>query len=88
MLRTFFKATQLDQDRARRINTPTLVVTGELSPAIYRAMSQALVSCLPHSQFRTLAGTSHGLHLENPDGFSAAAVDFLRRNEITASKST
>jgi pimeloyl-ACP methyl ester carboxylesterase len=82
MLRKFFDEEDFDQERARSISTPTLVVTSERSPTIYRAIGQALVNCLPHSLFKSLAGPSHGLLLGNQPGFSAAVLKFLRQNEM------
>jgi pimeloyl-ACP methyl ester carboxylesterase len=82
MLNTLFDVMKFGQDRVQSINTPTMILSGESSPILYQAISRALHSCLPNSQLHILARTSHGLHLENPIGFSAAVLDFLRENEM------
>jgi pimeloyl-ACP methyl ester carboxylesterase len=86
MLRTYFEPTELDCNRAQTINTPTLVVTGELSPKIYRAISRQLDSALPNSELRILPAASHGLQMENPADFNAAVLEFVSRNEIPAKR--
>lgn len=49
-----------------RIQTPTLLVTGERSPAILR-----------RTITRKLA-----MHEENPEAFNRAVLSFLRRHEV------
>jgi len=86
MLRTYFEPTEFDRQRARRINTPTLIITGEFSPAPYRIIAQDLHRCIPNSELLTLPGASHGLQLENPAAFGNAVFDFLSRNEMAVKR--
>jgi non-heme chloroperoxidase len=64
-------------EHAAQIAVPTLLLEGQESPALFRLVVQAMVSALPESHRRTLAGVSHGLHLENPDRFSRTVLQFL-----------
>lgn len=80
MLRTYFEPTALDRDRALSLKKPTLVITGEFSPNLYKAISRELNSSLPNSELRILPGASHGLQMENPVGFNGAVLEFLSRH--------
>lgn len=84
MLRTFFEPMEFDRHRARNIKTPTLIVTGELSPAVYSSIGRELNSSLPNSELLTLAGASHELQMENPADFIEAVLEFLSQNRIAA----
>jgi pimeloyl-ACP methyl ester carboxylesterase len=86
MLRTFFAPLIFDQHQARGIKTPTLVVTGECSPTLYRAIGQELARSLPNSELLILAGASHGLQMENPADFNVAVLEFLSRNELAGKR--
>lgn len=86
MLRTYFAPTEFDRQRARTVDTPTLIITGEFSPAPYRIIAQDLHRCIPNSELFMLAGASHGLQLENPAAFDNAVFDFLSRNEMAVKR--
>ncbi len=83
MLGMFFDL-DFDSEHLRNLKTPVLIVTGESSPRVYRAVSHALHQSLPHSELLTLAGASHGLHMENPRDFNDAVLDFLSKGKPTA----
>jgi non-heme chloroperoxidase len=80
MLRTYLEPTALNRDRALNIKKPTLVITGEFSPNIYKAISRELNSAFANSELLILPGASHGLQMENPVGFSDAVLEFLSRH--------
>lgn len=86
MLRTLFDSMEFDRHRARNIKTPTLIVTGEFSPAVYRSIGRELNRSLPNSELFTLAGASHALQMENPADFSEAVLEFLSQNEIAVKR--
>ena len=86
MLRTFFEPMEFDRHRARSIKTPTLVVTGEFSPTVYRAIGRELGRSLTNSELLTLPGASHGLQMENPADFNEAVLEFLSRNEMAVKR--
>lgn len=82
MLRTYFEPAVLDDTSAQKIKTPTLIITGEYSPGIYKAINRKLHDCLPNSETFILPRASHGLQMENPDDFGNAIIGFLARNKM------
>ena len=77
MLQTYFEPPKLDHTSAQHLTTPTLLITGERSPAIYRAITRELNNCLPTTENVILPGASHGLQLQNPENFGAAVMNFF-----------
>jgi len=71
---------QFTAAHAAQIKAPTLVLTGEVSPAFFRLTSDVLAQNIPGAQRVVLPGTSHGLQLESPEEFSHAVLDFLARH--------
>lgn len=65
---------------ARSIKTPTLVMTGEQSPAGLRAIAGELARLLPNAQTVDIPGASHVMHLDNPQATVRAIEDFLGDN--------
>lgn len=82
MLRTYFEPTALNRDCALSIKKPTLVITGEASPNVYKAITRELNSAFANSELLMLPGASHGLQLDNPVGFNNAVLEFLSRHRI------
>lgn len=80
MLRTYFEPTSLDQSTASKMTTPTLLISGELSPRIYQAISRELHNCLPVAESLTLPGASHGLHMDNGEDFGVSVMEFLSKS--------
>lgn len=80
MLRMFF-GLSFDPTAIQTLNIPTLVITGENSPKVYHAISHEIHNSLPKSELVTLAGASHGLHMENPRDFNNALLEFLSKNQ-------
>lgn len=62
---------------AQTIQVPTLLLSGENSPAIYGLMHTALTACLPRHQMITLPSASHGMQRDNPQAFNKAVLEFL-----------
>jgi non-heme chloroperoxidase len=81
MLRTYFEPTKLDRSSAQKITMPTLLITGELSPGIYTAITRELNNCLPAAESFILPRSSHGLQIENPEDFGVALMEFLSNNQ-------
>lgn len=88
MLRTYFEPTELDDTSAQKITTPTLIITGEFSPGIYKAINRKLHNCLPNSESFILAGASHGLQMENPDDFGIAMIEFLSKSRMDSNENS
>src|SRR5436309_2089300 len=56
---------------------PTLIVWGERDNTIPLAHGRAAHEAIPESRFVTLPRAAHFPHLEDPEGLSAALLDFL-----------
>lgn len=68
------------EDDVHRIGTPTLLVTGEKSPALLHRMSERLQELLPKAQRVHISGASHLMHYEEPASVNAAVLEFIARN--------
>lgn len=62
----------------RRIAVPTLVVTGEFEMPYFQIASDAMAYGIPGATRVRVAGGGHSVHLQQPDRFSAAVLNFLR----------
>lgn len=82
MLKSYYDFPPINCEQLGFLNTPTLLITGELSPKISRVANEAINRCLPNSKVEILKGASHGLQIENFDGFNQIVLDFLRANKI------
>lgn len=83
MLRTYYESPRLSCEQLRHLNVPTLVITGEFSPRISRLNDEIIANCLPDSEVKILKGASHGLQIENPEGFNDLVLDFLAAHTNT-----
>ena len=79
MLQNYFEPTKLDRSSARKLRTPTLLITGEFSPNVYKAVTRELNNYLPAAESLILPRASHGLQIENPRDFGNALVEFLAK---------
>lgn len=84
MLQTYFDSPRISGEELKTVKIPTLLITGELSPAIARLGNKMLKRCLPNAEIAVLKGASHGLQIENPGGFNQLVGDFLAFNKNTA----
>jgi pimeloyl-ACP methyl ester carboxylesterase len=62
---------------APRITQPTLLMTGEKSPALFRRLIERLHELLPNAQRVHIAGASHLMHYEKPSAVNAAVLEFI-----------
>ncbi len=67
----------LADDDVRGVEVPTLLLTGERSPAALRRLTDRLHELLPDSQRVEVAAASHRMHEENPDAVNEAILDFV-----------
>lgn len=79
MLRTYYDSA-IDREQLNNLNIPTLLVTGELSPRIARLSNETINRNLPNSKIAILKCASHGLQIENSEGFNQLVSDFLSVN--------
>ena len=59
------------------IAAPTLIVRGEISDILSPELAERLGQTIPGARVATVAGSGHAVPLDKPDGFLAAARDFL-----------
>lgn len=67
----------LDDIRAARIATPTLVLLGEHSPARQRAACEAVAEAVPGARLATLPGQEHTAMYTAPQLLARTLADFL-----------
>ncbi len=67
------------QTRLASLRVPTLFLAGQDDKAVSVDQVQAYARLCPGARFEALAGP-HILHLENPEGFSRSALDFMAQH--------
>ncbi|MEO7138046.1 MAG: alpha/beta hydrolase [Gemmatimonadales bacterium] len=73
----------LSATSVRRVNTPTLLVTGERSPALFRrTLTDKLKNLLPHVERVEISKASHLIHEQNSDGFNREVLAFCQRHPM------
>lgn len=83
MLKTYYDSPPFGCKELRNVNIPTLLVTGEFSPPIARLNNKMINECMPNSEVAVLRGASHGLQMENPEGFNRVILQFYQRNGLS-----
>jgi len=64
-------------DRLPAIDVPVLLATGTLDRK-FTDIAREMAHALPAATIRGIEGAGHAAHLERPDPFNAAVLDFLR----------
>jgi len=72
----------LDAAEVSRIQAPTLLLTGQQSPALFHRLADRLEELLPHAERGAIAGASHIMHEDNADAYNATVLGFLARNRV------
>ncbi len=67
-------------DDAKKIKVPTLLLTGELSPPIFRPIIKELQRCIPETECSMIPKASHAMHAGNPEAYNARVLSFLSRH--------
>jgi pimeloyl-ACP methyl ester carboxylesterase len=70
----------LRREQLQRVRTPTLLVTGRSSPALFHRLTEALALDLPSNEEVEIDGASHLIHEDNPVAFCDAVLSFLSRH--------
>jgi pimeloyl-ACP methyl ester carboxylesterase len=70
----------LDEEDVRGIRVPTLLMTGQRSPALLLRLTEHLQRLLPNAERVDIAGASHAMQEENPGTVNEAILDFLARH--------
>jgi len=63
-------------DRLGALQIPTLLLVGELDGK-YRGLAQQMAGLLPAARVAVIPNAGHAVHLEQPDAFDAAVVEYL-----------
>jgi pimeloyl-ACP methyl ester carboxylesterase len=69
--------TALDEQDLRGLQTPTLLLTGQLSPRLFHHLTDRLSQLLPQARRVEIPGASHIVHEDNPHAYNAAVLSFL-----------
>ncbi len=72
-------APPLDCGKLGKLNRPTLLVTGERSPAMFLLVTTELERCLEGESQLMVPEAGHGMHGENAAFYNQAVVAFLQR---------
>ena len=67
----------LDANRIRGVETPTLLITGRRSPALFHRLADGLSELLPRVQRVEIDHASHIVHEDNPSAYGGAVSRFL-----------
>jgi pimeloyl-ACP methyl ester carboxylesterase len=67
---------------ARAIEVPTLLVSGEQSPAHLQAVTSRLAKLMPHADQLTITGATHNMFTSHPEQFNAGVLRFIRSHTI------
>lgn len=70
----------ISRAEVRRVGAPTLLVTGQRSPAFLRKLTRQLERLLPDAETTVLAGASHIAHEDAPAAHHRAVSAFLARH--------
>ena len=66
------------------MKVPSLLVTGQRSPALFHRLTDRLTELLAHAERIEVPGTSRLMHEENASAYKAAVQSFLtRRRQAT-----
>ena len=67
----------LTPDRAAAIACPTLLLAGGRSPALFRAITDALAARLPAASLTTIPRAAHAMAAGQPTAYNRAVLAFL-----------
>ena len=77
-LRAGFPA--FDEDDARRISTPTMLVNCERGAPVLHRVTDKLEQLLPRAERVHIPDTSHLMYADDPEAFNQTVLAFLRRH--------
>jgi pimeloyl-ACP methyl ester carboxylesterase len=64
----------------RGIGTPTLLVGGDRSPAMFAPILEELAKCLPNAERVVIPRAGHNMQIDNPVAFNEQVLKFLRKH--------
>jgi pimeloyl-ACP methyl ester carboxylesterase len=72
----------LDEDAARSLHHPTLLVSAADTSSIYRQSSEAIAALLPNVELLHVADAGHFVHVEQGERVAESLVEFLGRHSL------
>lgn len=69
----------MKSEELRRMQVPTLLVSGQHSPALFHRLLDRLAELLPHTERASIAGASHIMHEDNGAAYNAEVQSFFVR---------
>jgi 2-succinyl-6-hydroxy-2,4-cyclohexadiene-1-carboxylate synthase len=66
-------------DRVTELRTPLLALAGDRDTR-YAEAAERMAALAPHGRARTIPGAGHAAHLEQPDAFAGALLEFLDKH--------
>jgi len=76
----------LGDDEVRSVRAPTLLITGELSPAFMLRLTDRLEELLPTVERIEIPDASHVMHEENAPAVNEAILGFLHRQQSDSAR--
>jgi pimeloyl-ACP methyl ester carboxylesterase len=70
----------LSEDDVRGVRAPTLLMTGDRSPAVLLRLTERLEQLLPNAERIEIVDASHAMQEEKPTAVNAAILGFLTRH--------
>jgi pimeloyl-ACP methyl ester carboxylesterase len=74
---------ELEINKIKMINTPTLLITGENSPALFYYIVNRLKELLPKAEWLKIPNASHIVHEDNPTFYNRSIISFLHKHSGT-----
>jgi pimeloyl-ACP methyl ester carboxylesterase len=68
----------IDRDAVRKITAPTLLLSGEQSPPLWKPTEAELLRLLPNREHVVISGAAHGMFRTHSAQTSAAIIQFLQ----------
>jgi pimeloyl-ACP methyl ester carboxylesterase len=70
----------LNCDDLKKINTPVLLISGEMTAPLFNAVTDELNKCLPMKEKAVLPHATHALEIENPGDFNRIVLGFIDKH--------
>lgn len=66
----------------QKVETPTLLLTGDSSPRFFILITEVLEKCLPNKERVILSHASYEMEMDNPQEFNEAVLRFIQKHKI------
>ena len=71
-------APTIDREAVRKITVPVLLLSGEISPGIWKPIEEELLRLLPNAQQVVIRGGDHNMQRSQSEQFNRAVFEFLQ----------